>query len=113
MLPKEYRLTKKKDFEIIFKQGKSARSDVLSCKILKNNLSESRFGFIVSKKVSGKATVRNKVKRRLRSVIQKELQNIKKSSDIIIIALPGIEKKTFLQTQELVSGLCKKINIIT
>ena len=105
MLPKINRLTKKKDFEVVFKKGRSIKNGFLVCKILESQLPESRFGFVVSKKVSNKATVRNKVKRRLRDVVHARLKNTKAGIDVIIIALPGIEKKEYLQIQEMVDGV--------
>ena len=112
MLPKINRLTKKKDFELVFKKGESIKNDFLIFKILKNHLKESRFGFVVSKKVSNKATIRNKVKRRLRDVISGKLKEIGKSVDLIIITLPGIEKKEFSEIQEIIINYLKKTKLI-
>ncbi len=109
MLPKANRLTKKNDFDLVFKNGKTIKGDFLIVKILKNQLEESRFGFVVSKKVSNKATVRNKVKRRLRDAVARELENIPKSMDVVMVTLKGLEKKDFLEIQEIIKGLIKKI----
>ena len=48
---------------------------------------------MVSQKVSKKATIRNKIKRRLTEAIKTETKNIKIGTDLVLIALPGIEKK--------------------
>ncbi len=112
MLPKINRLTRKKDFDLVFKNGESVKNDFLICKALKNQLPESRFGFVVSKKISNKATVRNLVKRRLRKAVLCELGKIKKSIDIVIIALPGAGKKEFSEIQEAVTGVFKKAKLI-
>jgi len=109
LLSKINRLTKERDFEEVFKNGKTIRGDFLVLKVLKNNFKNSRFGFVISKKVSNKATIRNKIKRRLRNVILKEIKNIEKSVDIIIIALPKIKEKEFLEIKEMVSNILKKI----
>lgn len=109
MLPKINRLTKKKDFDLVFKHGKSIKNGFLICKILKNHLTDNRFGFIVSKKISNKSTIRNKVKRRLRSIIAKELNVISGHYDIIINTLPGIEKQEFIETQKTIISFLKKI----
>jgi len=109
LLPKINRLTKKKDFEAVFKKGKSVKNGFLVFKILNNSLLKNRFGFIVSKKVSNKATIRNKVKRRLRAIISKELDDIKGYRDMVIITLPGIEKKEFSELQENIHTIFKKI----
>lgn len=108
MLPKKNRLTKKSDFDKVFKDGKSTKGDFLIFRVLKNHSKESRFGFIVSKKISNKAIIRNKIKRRLRGIIFKDLENIKKSIDVVIIALPHIKTKTFLEIKEKVNSFFKK-----
>jgi len=109
MLPKLNRLAKKKDFDVVFKKGIGMKAGFLLFKVIKNQLSESRFGFIVSKKVSNKATIRNKVKRRLRSVVAGSLPECKKGVDVIITALSGIEKKEFSEIKEVVVKSLKKL----
>lgn len=111
MLPKIHRLTKKKDFDLVFKKGKSARQGFLVCKAVGNNLAESRFGFVVSKKISTKATIRNKVRRRLQNTILTQLKNIQTSVDVVMVVLPGIEKKEFLEIQKGVSDCLKKLKL--
>ena len=112
MLTKINRLKKEKDFEKIFKKGKSFKNGFLILKIVSNDLEESRFGFIVSQKVSKKAVLRNKVKRRLRDIIQKNIVKIKKGVDIVLIVLPGLEKKSFLETKETLDTLLKKTGLV-
>jgi len=112
MLTKTNRLRKEKDFEKLFKKGKSFKNGFLILKIVENDSKESRFGFIVSQKVSKTATLRNKVKRRLRDIIQQNVANIKKGTDVALIALPGLEKKSFLETKESLNVLLKKANLI-
>ncbi len=109
MLPKIYRLTKKKDFQIVFQKGKSIKSGFLVFKILKNHFIKSRFGFIVSKKISTKATVRNKIKRRIRDSIFTHVKKINIPIDVVVITLPGIEKKEFSDIEGAVAEFFKKI----
>lgn len=85
MLPLKNRLKKKKDFENLFKKGKGCSQGFLYIKILKNGLDDSRFGFIVSKKFSPKAVLRNKIKRYLREAVKKNLGNVKKGFDAAIV----------------------------
>ncbi len=112
MLPKTYRLAKKKDFELVFKNGEAIKGDFLLIKLLKSQLKNSRFGFIVSKKVSNKAHVRNKIKRQMRAVVLKELVNLKKSEDVIIIALPNIKGKAFLDIKKGMVASFKKVKLM-
>ena len=104
MLPKINRLTKEKDFEAVFKHGKSAKSGFLAVRVLKNNLPESRFGFVVSKKISTKATVRNKIKRRMRDAVVVQLKTISPPADVVVITMPSIVTKTFLEIKKAIEA---------
>ncbi|HOK00650.1 MAG TPA: ribonuclease P protein component [Candidatus Paceibacterota bacterium] len=112
MLPLNNRLKKKKDFEEVFKNGKSYKENSLQLKFLENNLKTSRFGFVVSKKFSKKAVVRNKIKRRLREIIRKNLIYIKKGFDCVIIVLPDLKIKKFEELEEILIKLFKKADLL-
>lgn len=111
MLPKRNRLKKNKDFENVFKKGQGFKEDFLYLKIKKNNLESSRFGFVVSKKFSQKATVRNKIKRRLRELVKVKLPKIKKGIDGVIIIMPGFKINDFWELEEIINKLFEKANI--
>ena len=85
------RLKKKKDFERVFRRGRGLKDGFLSLKFAKNNLGLTRFGFVVGQKVSHKAVIRNKVKRRLRELVRVKLGNIKKGFDVAVVASKGAE----------------------
>lgn len=112
MLLKENRLKKNKDFKKVFKEGKGFKEDFLVLKKAKNNLKISRFGFAVSKTFFKKATLRNKIKRKLRESVRIKLNEIKKGIDVVIIASPGLETKDFREIKEIVNKLFKKAKII-
>ena len=111
MLPKENRLKKKKDFEKLLKEGNSFKEKFLVLKINKNNLDNNRFGFIVSKKISKKAVIRNKIKRWLREIVRKGINNYQKGFDAVVIALPGIELKNFGEVSQALERILKKTKI--
>lgn len=108
MLAKEHRLRKQKDFEAVFKTGRYSRGVFLSLKAAKNNLAESRFGIVVSAKVSKKAVVRNKIKRRLRHIIHRRLPEVKDGFDVAVIAAPAAAEKTFGETVSEFNDLLEK-----
>ena len=112
MLVKENRLKNKRDFDIVFKEGKGYKEDFLFLKARNNDLEFSRFGIVVGKKVSNKAVVRNKIKRRLREILRRKIDRTKKGVDIILITLPGIEKQEFKDLEEKVDRIFKKAEII-
>lgn len=114
MLPKVNRLKRKKDFEQVFKKGKGFKEDFLFLKINNNNLKNNRFGFVVSKDFSKKATLRNKIKRRLREIVRIKLKQIKKRGvDGVLVALPGLETKDFWEIEETVNKLFKRAKILS
>jgi len=108
MLPAINRLKKRKDFENVFKNGQNTKAPFLVLKTSKNKLTVNRFGFVVSQKVSKNAVVRNKVRRRLGNITS-HLEGLKKGSDFVFIALPGIQKKEFLEIKNIVLALIKKL----
>jgi len=112
MLPRENRLKKEEDFKKVFKKGRGFTNNLFVLKIVKNNLDISRFAFVISKKISKKATIRNRIKRRLDNVIRADLPKIKKGWDGIIIVLPGAEIKDFKEIEEDINQLLEKARLI-
>jgi len=95
MLSKINRLAKKKDFERVFKEGRSSYTKLTGVKSAPNDLAIIRFGILVGTKVSKKAVDRNKIKRRVREIIRGKLNDLKNGFDCIIITLPGIINHDF------------------
>lgn len=112
MLPKANRLTKKKDFERIFKEGRGLKEDFLLLKFLPNNLDTNRFGFVIGQRISKKAVIRNRIKRRLRELVRLELPIMKKGNDIVLLARPGLETKSSWEIKETLNKLFKKARLI-
>jgi len=112
MLSLKNRLKKKKDFEWVFKKGKSFRDGFLSLRLVENNLKTSRFAFVVSLKVSKKATLRNKLKRGLKKTIKANLPRIKTGFDVMLTAIPGLEKQSQEQIKETTEIVLKKAELI-
>lgn len=54
-------------------------------KVGKNNNGFKRFGFVVSKKIDTRATVRNEIKRKLRSCIEQLVEKIEPGNDLAFI----------------------------
>ena len=112
MLSKINRIKKKKDFERIFKNSKIFKGNLFIFRTMKNNLGLNRFGFVVSQKISKKATLRNKTRRRLTEAISPEIENIRIGTDLVIIALPGIEKKGFSEIREAIKSMLIKSRLM-
>src|SRR3989344_6197911 len=68
MFSKINRLRSDQDFKRVFRNGRTLENQFFRIKFLMNYKNINRFGFIVSNKISKKATVRNNIKRRLRLI---------------------------------------------
>ena len=113
MLVLKYRLRKKKDFEKIYKLGKTTKQDFLLFRILENKIENPRIGIVISKKTLSKATARNLVKRRIREAVRHFLPKISKNVDIIITAYKGTSKeKSFEEIKTLIEQAFIKAKII-
>lgn len=112
MLSRESHLRKKKDFEKVFKAGKTVRGELLVLKFKENGSSVTKVGISVSKKVSPKATVRNKIRRRLAAAFRKIMFSKTKGLDMVLIVVPGLEEKNFHQIKEVLENIFRKAKLI-
>ncbi len=111
MLPKINRL-KKKEVEFIFKNGKTYKEGFFLFKIVKRKESSPpSFSVIVPKKVSKKVVERNKIKRRIREALRKEIFHIQKGVSGIFIALPEIKNKDYWEIKKNVEKIIKNSKI--
>lgn len=112
MLPASNRLKRKKDFERVFRNGRKFNAGCLSFRTAENGLKTSRFGFIFGKKVSKRAVIRNKVRRRLQEAVKKRLPSVKKNVDGVLVGMPGCDKYDFSAMETIILELFQKANIL-
>jgi ribonuclease P protein component len=112
MLKHKNRLLKKKDFDAVWKKGRSSFDNLLGVKALASTGQDSRFGITVSLKVSKLAVERNFLKRRIREIIQLELPKFKSNFDIAISVLPAARNQEFADLQKSVIFNLKRLRII-
>ena len=112
MLPLINRLKKEKEIKRVFVNKKSCRFGLLTCRAVANNLTVARFCFVVSKRVSNKAVVRNKLKRRLRAAVAIFLADIKTGVDCVLIASSGLEAKKYQELVIIVQRLLAAAGVI-
>lgn len=108
MLKKELRIRKRKEFENVFEKGFYSADRFLTLKAVENKMPFSRFGFVVSKKISKKAVERNRAKRLMREAIRLTEEKIKPGFDIIFISRIGIINKSLEEIKESVEKLLKR-----
>ncbi len=108
MLPRENRLKRDKDFDILFKKGEGVFGSVCGAKWKKNGLRFSRFAVVVGTKVSKKAVVRNRLRRQIREMIRLRINQFKPGYDMVLIVRPGALEKTHNELEIAVLKLLKK-----
>jgi len=109
MLEKGFRLTKNKEFDSVFKEGKSGYGRLLGIKIKKNKLQHNRYGLLLSTKVSKLATIRNKYKRRIKAILLEENKELKQGFDVVIIVFPLILNKNYLEIKSEIKNILIKL----
>jgi len=112
MIPKDKRLVTKKDFSRVFSKGRIFHGRGLSAKTCRNGLEFSRFGLVISTKVSKKAVLRNKIRRRLRSIIGRMLPSIRSGQDVAILARKEVLEMTFEQIETSTIHLLEKAGLL-
>ena len=82
---KSCRLLEKADFAKIFNHGTKRHGKYFLLIVSSNNLEHARLGIAVSRKVSTKAVIRNRIKRQIRESFRTN-KNILKGLDCVVIA---------------------------
>ena len=109
MLARQFRITKKEDFEAAYRQGKRFFLGPITMFVRKNGFQLSRFGIVVSTKFSKYAVDRNRIKRQIREVIRKNGKNIAIGQDAVL-SVRKIKAKTSYKSQEIEDILVKIFN---
>jgi len=108
---KHEKLRKQKEFERVFREGKSYGGSTVAFYFAESEVEFPRAGFIASKKISKKAVIRNRAKRLMREVFRLNKHRLK-PVDIIFIARKGIVGKKFKEVEEDFLNLARKAGIL-
>ena len=87
-------LKKNKDFQNVYKKGKSYANKYLVMYILENQTDQNRLGISVSKKV-GNSIVRHRLTRLIRESYRLQEDRFKCGFDIVVIARIGAKGKSY------------------
>ncbi|MBT3418977.1 MAG: ribonuclease P protein component [Candidatus Magasanikbacteria bacterium] len=124
MVPRQYRLKHKKDFDALFSVGRFVGGDCVQLKIWKINsetfpkrkytTDDLKIGFVVSVKVHKRAVIRNRMKRRMREVVRLMLkeQALLPGYLIAVMAKPQIVDATYDEISESITAVFQKAGIV-
>jgi len=111
MLKNINRLRDNRSFNRAYKNGRRINGRYVLLFVTANETAHNRFGIVTSKK-TGKAVARNLYKRRLRAILEKEMDRLSGSHDVVVVARHNIGEANFaaLQKDMLIvlrkAGLC-------
>ena len=111
-MKKEFRVKDNKEFQGIFKKGKSfANRQLVIYYMKKENQEHFRVGLSVGKKI-GNAVVRNTIKRYLRQAFHELENELKPGFDIIIIARQPTKDMGFFEVKKSLTHLLSKERLL-
>ena len=102
---------KNKDFQIIYKKGRSYANKYLVMYVLKNKEEENRLGISVSKKV-GNSVIRHRITRLIRESYRLQSKKFETGYDIVVIARTGAKEKNYSEIESALLHLGRLHNII-
>lgn len=107
-LSKHRRLRRREEFRKVLKDGKRARDHLLSITAVdsENPDAEPRYGFAIPKRV-GNAVTRNRIKRRLRAIVNNT--DHPRGWDFVIYAYPTAADASSQELSGSVSRLVKRL----
>mgnify|MGYP003964310371 CR=1 FL=1 len=112
MLPKNYRLRNEKDIKALFANSKSVFDVGVGLRYKKNQNPHSRFAVVVGIKVSKKAVDRNRIKRRIRGVLEMNIESLCGGYDVVLIARPQVLAMDAKSTRVSVETVLNKAGIL-
>jgi ribonuclease P protein component len=112
MLPRENRLVRKPDFEKVKEKGKKFQSNLFGLLVYPTGNQDSRFGFIISTKLSKRAVKRNRVKRILRDKVRLLLPKIKPGFDVVFLGKKALLESNHEEMNLEIKRLFKKSGLL-
>lgn len=103
-------LKKNKDFQVVYKNGKSYANRYLVLYIRENGMDKNRLGISVSKKV-GNSVVRHHLTRLIRENYRLQEEHFQCGFDLVVIARAGAKERSYHDIESALIHLGKLHNI--
>ena len=113
MLPKANRLNRRRDFDELFKRGRSMGDGFFTLRYVKTSTSSPiRVGFVISAKTEKSSVKRNRVRRQCREVLRKILPDLVPGHDAAILIKKPFLPLTFQEKQEKITRLLARAGLL-
>ena len=103
-------LKKSRDFQTVYKSGKSYANRYLVMYVMKNDSERNRLGISVSKKV-GNSVVRHRLSRLIREAYRLQEGNFRCGLDIVVVARTNAKQKGYFEIESAIIHLGRLHNI--
>lgn len=110
-MKRAWRLKSESDVQRVWQQGRAFAHPLVVLRVRPNGLPQSRAAFVVGKKV-GKATVRNRCKRRLREALRTRFMQLPPGYDLVLIGRGALTEATFDQVSQAVVQLLTRAQLL-
>jgi len=91
--PKSKRLLSNRQFKAVLVRNRRAADSLLTLFVAPNDSDSARLGVSVGKKICGKATVRNRLKRLLREAFRQSQDRIPPGYDYVVMISPSLSNR--------------------
>lgn len=106
------RLKGEKNFQHVRRAGRAWRGQYAKVTVANNELGVPRIGIVVSRKVSNKAVVRNKLRRRIKAVLGGESQWFTgRAVDVVVLVLSQAAEVSYQELKQDLKTVLEKIKI--
>lgn len=112
MLKKKYRLTKRKQFNYIYKKGRNAGCEILTLVFSYCKMQNIKIGFSASKKVGG-SVERHRVLRLMREAVKPLLERMAPNHNYIFVAKETLMQKPLAEIRKQVVYVLKKAGLLS
>lgn len=93
MLKRINRLTRKRDFDNVYRHGSRLAGNYVVLRTVNNHKTTFRVGIAVPTKVNKLATIRNRHKRHIRETIKEIIARLPTGWDVIIVVNRGVKER--------------------
>ena len=112
MLAQLRRLRLERDIVRVYKKGRSGSAANLHAKSLKTGWPTARVAIVVSKKVSKKAVVRNKIRRRVSAAVEELWNQLVPGYDVVVTVRDDISDAAASDLQKQVAQALSRAGVI-
>ena len=106
-LPKQDRLSTRREFDAVFKEGRLFTCQEFSVRILPNEAGRSRLGLLVGRR-HGNAARRNRMKRLLREAFRLNRWRLTEPCDVVIVPRSGWRRLELKAIESVLAGVLER-----